>query len=302
VDVGTSALRRVFRVGHRVAVPDVVDHLPPPSADAADSPAAQQPAAATQADTAAINELRQQEVTAVSTGDTTLAYMDENIVIMSPGQPVVIGLPAARTWLKDFLRQFRASVSYGNTTVMFAGDLLTDRRWITAERALPEAEAEHDREWRIRCVVAWRERTPERDVRSYNREIVAVGKNARREQRRLVGDAHTHAAHEAERRELSAGRPRSAQRSIQRKAEVAAETRAGLRVLVRRRVQLAEIRLLQLAPPRDQAQLIRPVHGIGDSSRPRITPYIAVFAPRPRPRDSTATSVKPGLRRSTRST
>jgi ketosteroid isomerase-like protein len=98
-----------------------------PSADAADSPAAQQPAAATQADTAAINELRQQEVTAVSTGDTTLAYMDENIVIMSPGQPVVIGLPAARTWLKDFLRQFRASVSYGNTTVMFAGDLAVEQ-------------------------------------------------------------------------------------------------------------------------------------------------------------------------------
>jgi ketosteroid isomerase-like protein len=91
----------------------------------ADTRAANQ--AATQADTAAIDDLRQQEVAAVSSGDTTLAYMADDIVIMPPGQPAVVGIPAARAWLGDFLRQFRASVSYGNTAVTFAGDLAVER-------------------------------------------------------------------------------------------------------------------------------------------------------------------------------
>lgn len=89
---------------------------------AACAPRAAAPTAATQADTAAVNDVRQQEVTAVSTGDTTLAYMAEDILIMPPNEPAVVGIVAARAWFGDFLREFRVSVVYTSANVVFAGD------------------------------------------------------------------------------------------------------------------------------------------------------------------------------------
>jgi ketosteroid isomerase-like protein len=94
---------------------------------AACAPRAAAPATATQADTAAVNDLRQQEVTAVSTGDTALAYMADDILMMPPNEPAVVGIPAARAWFGGFLRQFRASLSYPSTKVVFAGDLAVEQ-------------------------------------------------------------------------------------------------------------------------------------------------------------------------------
>jgi len=94
---------------------------------AACAPRAAAPAAATQADTAAVTDLRQQEVTAASTGDTTLAYMAEDIVIMPPNEPAAVGIPAARAWFGGMLRQFRVSVVYPSTKVVFAGDLAVEQ-------------------------------------------------------------------------------------------------------------------------------------------------------------------------------
>jgi len=85
------------------------------------------PAAATQADTAAVNDLRQQEVSAVGTGDTALAYLADDIVMMPPNEPAVVGISAARAWFGAFARQFRATVSYPSTKVVFAGDLAVEQ-------------------------------------------------------------------------------------------------------------------------------------------------------------------------------
>lgn len=94
---------------------------------AACAPRAAAPTDATQADTAAVNDLRQQEVTAVSTGDTTLTYMADDILMMPPNEPAVVGIAAARAWFGGFARQFRASVSYPSTKVVFAGDLAVEQ-------------------------------------------------------------------------------------------------------------------------------------------------------------------------------
>ncbi len=94
---------------------------------AACAPRAGAPAAATQADTAAVNDVRQQEVAAVSTGDTALAYMADDILFMPPNEPAVVGIAAARAWFGGLLRQFRASVSYTSTKVVFAGDLAVEQ-------------------------------------------------------------------------------------------------------------------------------------------------------------------------------
>ena len=88
---------------------------------ACEKPAAT-PTGAVQADTAAVAALLQQEVTAVTTGDTVLAYMADDIVLMPPNEPAMVGVPAARAWFAGFARQFRASISYGNKTVLFSGD------------------------------------------------------------------------------------------------------------------------------------------------------------------------------------
>lgn len=94
---------------------------------AACAPRAAAPAAATQADTAAVNGVREQEVTALSTADTTLAYMADDILIMPPNEPVVVGIPAARAWFGGMLRQFRASVAYTSSQLVFAGDLAVEQ-------------------------------------------------------------------------------------------------------------------------------------------------------------------------------
>lgn len=90
------------------------------------APPAATPPAATQADTAAVNDLRQQEVTAVSTGDTTLAYMADDILIMPPNEPAVTGIPAARAWFAGLLQQYQASVAYTSSHLTFAGDLAVE--------------------------------------------------------------------------------------------------------------------------------------------------------------------------------
>lgn len=94
---------------------------------AACAPRAAAPIDATQADTMAVNDLRQQEVTAVGTGDTTLAYMADDILLMPPNEPAVTGVAAARAWFRSFLGQFRASVSYSSNKVVFAGDLAVEQ-------------------------------------------------------------------------------------------------------------------------------------------------------------------------------
>lgn len=86
------------------------------------SSAAATQTAATRADTAAITGIRQQAEKAVNSGDTTLAYMADDVVIMPPNGPMIRGIADVRAWFKESLRQFRFSVAYTDTTVVFFGD------------------------------------------------------------------------------------------------------------------------------------------------------------------------------------
>jgi ketosteroid isomerase-like protein len=85
------------------------------------------PTAVTQADTAAVNNVREQEVTAIATGDTTMPYAADDIVLLPPNESAVVGLAAARAWFGAFAGQYRASVVYTDTRVQFAGDLAVEQ-------------------------------------------------------------------------------------------------------------------------------------------------------------------------------
>jgi ketosteroid isomerase-like protein len=52
--------------------------------------------------------------------------MADDIVIMPPNEPAVIGVPAARAWFAGFLRQFRVSAAYTSSKLVFAGDLAVE--------------------------------------------------------------------------------------------------------------------------------------------------------------------------------
>jgi ketosteroid isomerase-like protein len=90
------------------------------------APPAATPPGATQADSAAINALRDQEVAAIGAGDTAFAYMADDIVLMPPNEPAVVGIPAARAWFGAMLQQFRASATYTSSHVVFGGDLAVE--------------------------------------------------------------------------------------------------------------------------------------------------------------------------------
>jgi ketosteroid isomerase-like protein len=85
------------------------------------------PAAATQADSAAVDDLRQQALTAVNAGDTTLSYMTDDVVVMPPNAPAVAGRPAAQAWFGAATRQLRFSLAYTSCNVEFARDLALER-------------------------------------------------------------------------------------------------------------------------------------------------------------------------------
>lgn len=84
-------------------------------------------AGATQADSAAVDSLRQQALVAVNAGDATLAYMADDVILMPPNAPAVSGLAAARAWFGEATRQFRFSATYTNCNLEFAGDLAIER-------------------------------------------------------------------------------------------------------------------------------------------------------------------------------
>lgn len=91
------------------------------------APSGGAPAAATQADSAAVDDLRQQALAAVNAGDATLAYLADDVVLLPPNAPAVLGLPAARAWFGEATRQFRFSLAYTSCNVEFASDLAIER-------------------------------------------------------------------------------------------------------------------------------------------------------------------------------
>lgn len=94
---------------------------------AACAPSGTTMAGATQADSAAIDALRQQAEAAVNAGDTTLAYFSDDVVLMPPNAPMVTGLADAQAWFGEATRQFQFSASYTNCNVEFVGDVAIER-------------------------------------------------------------------------------------------------------------------------------------------------------------------------------
>jgi len=93
---------------------------------AACAPAA--PVVDTAAEVAAVEAVRAQEVAAISSGDTSLAYLTDDAVLMAPGSPPVTGKAAARSWMREFMGMMTVqSVSYDAAEVTVAGDWAIER-------------------------------------------------------------------------------------------------------------------------------------------------------------------------------
>lgn len=78
---------------------------------------------ATAADTAAVMALRDAEVASLAADNPTFGHLADDVHIMPPGEPAIHGVAATREWLAGFRSQFRASVNYVNSSLVFSGDL-----------------------------------------------------------------------------------------------------------------------------------------------------------------------------------
>ena len=87
---------------------------------------AEQPAVSTEADLQAVDQVREQEVAAINTGDLSLGYAADDIITMPPGEPALVGKPALQAWMDAFLSQATATLSYASANVVVAGDLAVE--------------------------------------------------------------------------------------------------------------------------------------------------------------------------------
>jgi ketosteroid isomerase-like protein len=87
---------------------------------------AEQPAVSTEADRQAIDQVREQEVAAINSGDLSLGYAADDIITMPPGEPALVGKPALQAWVEAFVSQVTASLSYAPTDIVVAGDLAVE--------------------------------------------------------------------------------------------------------------------------------------------------------------------------------
>ena len=86
------------------------------------APAAEMPEDTT-ADVAAIEAVRAQEVAAITSGDTSLAYLTDDAVVMPPGAPQVAGKAALRNWMREFMAAVTIqAATYDQSTITVAGD------------------------------------------------------------------------------------------------------------------------------------------------------------------------------------
>ncbi len=80
----------------------------------------------TAADEAAVRAVQAQEAAALNSRDTTMAYVSDDVVMMPPGGPAVVGKAATQAWVGEFMRMFAADVNYTSSNVMVAGDLAVE--------------------------------------------------------------------------------------------------------------------------------------------------------------------------------
>jgi ketosteroid isomerase-like protein len=91
-----------------------------------------QPAAkpGAEADKQAIAKVRDQEIPALASGEPEklLAIYSDDVVLLPPNEPAVVGKAAARTWLQGMFKQFKVEGTYSSTAdLTVSGDLAFER-------------------------------------------------------------------------------------------------------------------------------------------------------------------------------
>ena len=75
-----------------------------------------------EADIAAVNAVREQEVAAIASGEPNTAYLAADAVLMPPNEPAVSGIDAIDAWVRDFMAQFTATANYTSSEITVSGD------------------------------------------------------------------------------------------------------------------------------------------------------------------------------------
>ena len=76
-----------------------------------------------EADVAAVNAVREQEVAAIASGEANTAYLAGDAVLMPPNEPGVSGIDAIDVWFRDLLAQFTStSLTYTSSEITVSGD------------------------------------------------------------------------------------------------------------------------------------------------------------------------------------
>ena len=95
------------------------------------------------ADVEAINQVREGEVSALTTEmleGLTAVYTDD-VVIMPPNEPATMGLQAGQAWFAGMVEQFTVDLEYTGSDVSVAGDWAIERYTGTATFT-PKADGE----------------------------------------------------------------------------------------------------------------------------------------------------------------
>jgi ketosteroid isomerase-like protein len=81
------------------------------------------------ADVKAIDAVREHELTVMKAGsvDSMGAIYSDDVDFMSPGEPAVHGLDAAKKWVQTMFSQVNMSGNYTSSQVTVSGDLAVDR-------------------------------------------------------------------------------------------------------------------------------------------------------------------------------
>jgi ketosteroid isomerase-like protein len=75
-----------------------------------------------EADIAAVTALRDAEVAAVNTGEADMSYLAADAVMMPPNEPALSGSAAIGEWLRGFISEFTATLSYTSSDITVSGD------------------------------------------------------------------------------------------------------------------------------------------------------------------------------------
>lgn len=76
----------------------------------------------------AVEAARDQEVAVFTSGDTSLPHAADDVVIMPPGEPMVVGIEAARAWAADFMGRFTINtLDYTDSDIVLTGDWAIER-------------------------------------------------------------------------------------------------------------------------------------------------------------------------------